>query len=184
MGPMHRPRSRFPRFAITSLAFMLVCVPDPVWKTDSGNSSSHRPSITSWAARTIRVRLFFREMAQLLVGQRGAFLDDAERADDRPAPSKAIETDGKSLRDSAGSALPTNGGREPPLGRGNPTPFAVSTWPSPGAGPFRAFDMITFLRRIFLCLKEQKNRQGMQNHQATRAPGRPDFTFLQLIPHI
>ena len=42
------------RFAITSLAFMLVCVPEPVWNTTSGNSPSSFPSITSCAARTIR----------------------------------------------------------------------------------------------------------------------------------
>jgi hypothetical protein len=37
------------RLAITSLAFMFDCVPEPVWNTTSGNSSSQRPSITSWA---------------------------------------------------------------------------------------------------------------------------------------
>ena len=39
--------------AITSLAFMLVDVPEPVWKMSIGNSASQRPSTTSWAARTI-----------------------------------------------------------------------------------------------------------------------------------
>jgi hypothetical protein len=41
-------------FAITSFAFMLVCVPEPVWNTTNGNSSSHRPSITYLAVvRTV-----------------------------------------------------------------------------------------------------------------------------------
>jgi hypothetical protein len=48
------PASWIARLAMTSLAFMLVCVPEPVWNTTRGNSSSHRPSITSCAARTIR----------------------------------------------------------------------------------------------------------------------------------
>jgi hypothetical protein len=38
------------RFPITSLAFMLVEVPDPVWKMSRGKSPSRRPSMTSWAA--------------------------------------------------------------------------------------------------------------------------------------
>ena len=38
------------RAAMTSLAFMLVWVPEPVCQTTSGNSSSRAPSTTSWAA--------------------------------------------------------------------------------------------------------------------------------------
>ena len=45
------------RLAITSLAFMLVDVPLPVWKTSTTNASSSLPSITSAAARWIRSRL-------------------------------------------------------------------------------------------------------------------------------
>ncbi len=36
--------------AITSLAFMLDEVPDPVWKTSTGKASSCWPAATSWAA--------------------------------------------------------------------------------------------------------------------------------------
>jgi hypothetical protein len=43
--------------AITSFAFMLVCVPEPVWNTTSGNSASSLPSITSCAARSISAAL-------------------------------------------------------------------------------------------------------------------------------
>lgn len=39
--------------AITSFAFMLDEVPDPVWKTSTGNCSSQRPSATSPAAAAI-----------------------------------------------------------------------------------------------------------------------------------
>ncbi len=52
--PTTPPASWIARLAITSLAFMLVCVPDPVWNTTSGNSPSSLPSITSCAARSIR----------------------------------------------------------------------------------------------------------------------------------
>ncbi len=40
--------------AITSLAFMLLDVPDPVWNTSSGNWSSNSPSATRSAAAAIR----------------------------------------------------------------------------------------------------------------------------------
>ncbi len=39
--------------AMTSLAFMLDEVPEPVWNTSIGNSSSHLPSATSAAASTM-----------------------------------------------------------------------------------------------------------------------------------
>jgi hypothetical protein len=39
--------------------------------------------------------LFLREVTQLLISQSGALLHDPERPNDRPAPSKAIQTDGK-----------------------------------------------------------------------------------------
>jgi len=40
------------RLLITSLAFMFVEVPLPVWKTSTTKASSRLPSTTSWAART------------------------------------------------------------------------------------------------------------------------------------
>ena len=52
--PSSPPASWIARLAITSLAFMLLWVPEPVWNTTSGNSASQRPSMTSCAARTIR----------------------------------------------------------------------------------------------------------------------------------
>src|SRR3990172_5204387 len=41
------------RLEITSLAFMLDWVPEPVCQTTSGKCSSSLPSITSWAAATM-----------------------------------------------------------------------------------------------------------------------------------
>ncbi len=51
--PSGAPRISLARFAITSLAFMLVWVPEPVCQTTSGKWSASLPSITSWAARMI-----------------------------------------------------------------------------------------------------------------------------------
>ena len=48
--PRGWPRSSLARLAITSLAFMLVEVPEPVWKMSTTNSASKRPSATSCAA--------------------------------------------------------------------------------------------------------------------------------------
>src|SRR5260370_37520220 len=47
------PRIWLARLAITTLALVLVEVPEPVWYTSIGNSSSHLPSATSSAAWTI-----------------------------------------------------------------------------------------------------------------------------------
>ena len=49
-----RVPSREARVAMTSLAFMLLDVPDPVWKTSSGNWSSWFPAVTSAAAAAMR----------------------------------------------------------------------------------------------------------------------------------
>lgn len=51
--PSGCPSSLFARLAITSLAFMLVCVPDPVCHTGSGKCASNLPSQTSRAACSI-----------------------------------------------------------------------------------------------------------------------------------
>ncbi len=48
-----RPSRSPASVAITSLAFMLDEVPEPVWKTSTGNCSSQRPSATSSAAAAI-----------------------------------------------------------------------------------------------------------------------------------
>ena len=51
--PSLPPASSIARFAMTSFAFMLVWVPEPVCQTESGKWSSSWPAITSSAARTI-----------------------------------------------------------------------------------------------------------------------------------
>ena len=53
LPPSGAPSSSLARLAITSLAFMLVWVPEPVCQTTSGKWSASAPSATSWAARTI-----------------------------------------------------------------------------------------------------------------------------------
>ena len=53
LGCTARPRISAARWAITSLAFMLLLVPLPVWNTSIGNSASQRPSATSRAACSI-----------------------------------------------------------------------------------------------------------------------------------
>src|SRR5213078_3088128 len=57
LAARHAARELDARLAMTSLAFMFDWVPEPVWKTTSGNSSSHLPAITSSAARAMRSAL-------------------------------------------------------------------------------------------------------------------------------
>ena len=52
--PISPPASSTARLEMTSLAFMFDCVPDPVWKTTSGNSASSRPEMTSSPAAAMR----------------------------------------------------------------------------------------------------------------------------------
>ena len=53
LEPMVPPRISIARLAITSLAFMLDCVPEPVCQTTSGKWASSLPSATSCAAWTM-----------------------------------------------------------------------------------------------------------------------------------
>ena len=53
LEPSSPPASSIARFEITSLAFMLVCVPEPVCHTTRGKWSSSSPATTSRAASTI-----------------------------------------------------------------------------------------------------------------------------------
>ena len=71
------------RLAITSLAFMFEEVPEPVWKTSTGNWSSCSPSATALPAAAIRSARSRVEQAQLAVGFGRGGLDPAEPADDR-----------------------------------------------------------------------------------------------------
>ena len=55
LEPMGLPASWQHRLAITSLAFMLVLVPEPVWKTSTGKCASRLPLIISSATREMSV---------------------------------------------------------------------------------------------------------------------------------
>ncbi len=59
--PSSPPSSSIARFEMTSLTFMLVCVPEPVWKTTRGKCEMSSPEMTSSAAR---------EMASTILGSR------------------------------------------------------------------------------------------------------------------
>ena len=52
-GCTFRPSAREARVAMTSLAFMLLEVPEPVWNTSTGNASSCSPRATAAAAAWI-----------------------------------------------------------------------------------------------------------------------------------
>ena len=56
--PRPSPSNSPARFAITSLAFMLVEVPEPVWKISTTKCSSSFPSATSSAAATMAPAIF------------------------------------------------------------------------------------------------------------------------------
>src|SRR6266436_6451395 len=71
---------------------MLVWVPEPVWNTTNGNSSSQRPSMTSCGAHN-QIDLALRKLAQFSVSQSGTFLQNAKSSNDRSAPTKALDTD-------------------------------------------------------------------------------------------
>ena len=58
--------------AITSLAFMFEEVPEPVWKTSTGNWSSCSPAATASPAAAIRSARLGVEAAQLAVDQAAA----------------------------------------------------------------------------------------------------------------
>ena len=81
--PSSPPRISIARFAMTSLAFMLVCVPLPVCQTTSGKWSSSSPAMTSSAALDDRLGLLGRQRrrARRLTIAAG-LLEDAEGADD------------------------------------------------------------------------------------------------------
>ena len=67
---------------MTSLAFMLVEVPLPVWKTSIGNSSSSSPSATARARLLDRRRRSRREQAELAIDSCRGQLHQAERVDE------------------------------------------------------------------------------------------------------
>ena len=69
------------RLAMTSLAFMLVEVPDPVWKISTGNSRSSLPSTTSVAAATMACAIGDSSLTPFQVHERRRALHPAEGVD-------------------------------------------------------------------------------------------------------
>ena len=79
---------------MTSLAFVFVEVPEPVWKTSIGNWSSCSPAAISAAALLDPARAALAEQAELAVDRgRGAL--DAARASARPATGTVSPEIGK-----------------------------------------------------------------------------------------
>ncbi len=72
--PSAPPMSSIARFAITSLAFMFVCVPLPVCQTESGKWSSSFSSMTSSAARMIASAFFASSAPRSRLTTAAAFL--------------------------------------------------------------------------------------------------------------
>src|SRR4029450_8668665 len=81
LGWTARPSRRVASAATTSLTFMFVDVPEPVWKTSIGNWSAGGPAAARAGARAIRdVGV---EAAELRVRARRRHLHERERAHDR-----------------------------------------------------------------------------------------------------
>ena len=76
-----RPSARDARVAITSLAFMLDEVPEPVWKTSIGNSASYLPAATAAAADSIASAVSAVEESQVPVHLGRRLLDQANGMD-------------------------------------------------------------------------------------------------------
>jgi hypothetical protein len=68
LEPISPPSISIARLAMTSLAFMFDCVPEPVCQTTSGKLSSSLPSITSLAASMMASASSGRACRDRLVG--------------------------------------------------------------------------------------------------------------------
>ena len=69
------------RLEMTSLTFMLVCVPLPVCQMRKGNWSLSLPAMTSSAAWTMSLAFSAGKLAQILIHQGAGLFQDAEGAD-------------------------------------------------------------------------------------------------------
>ena len=81
-SPRSPPSSSLARLASTSFTFMLVCVPEPVCQTTSGNSSSCWPASTSSAAAMMAEALRLVQQPQQVVDDGRGALDLHQRPDD------------------------------------------------------------------------------------------------------
>ena len=89
LGCTSRPSDRVASVAITSLAFMLLDVPDPVWKTSIGNCASWSPRATSAAASWIAVAMSASSTPSSALTDGSCALDRRERADQGPVDRQA-----------------------------------------------------------------------------------------------
>ena len=89
--PSSPPRISIARLAMTSLAFMLVCVPLPVCQTTSGKVVVELALDDLVAGLDDGLRLLGREDAALGVDDRAGLLEDAEGADHLPREALAAD---------------------------------------------------------------------------------------------
>ena len=94
------PRSSSARFAITSLAFMLVEVPEPVWKTSTTKSPSNLPSATSIAACSMARPIGASMSCELDVDAGRGRLEEAEGAQEaareaQPGDREVVDRTGR-----------------------------------------------------------------------------------------
>ena len=101
--PSTPPAISMARFEITSLTFMLVCVPLPVCQIRKGNWSLSFPAMTSSAACTINLALSARELAEFLIHECRGFFQDGKGANQfgRHGVAPDVEVMQRSLRLSA-----------------------------------------------------------------------------------
>ncbi len=92
------------RLAITSLAFMLVWVPEPVCQTTSGNSSSSLPAATSAAAAAMALPILGSSAPSFDVGLGRRLLQQAEGVDQRQR--HALAADAEVLQRALGLGAP------------------------------------------------------------------------------
>ena len=79
--PIAPPAISMARLPITSLTFMLVCVPLPVCQMRRGKWSLSLPEMTSSAAWAMSLAFSAEQLAQILIHECGGFFQDAEGAD-------------------------------------------------------------------------------------------------------
>ena len=153
--PTMPPASWIARLAITSLAFMFDCVPEPVWNTTSGNSvvAACRRS-PSCAARSISAALSRCELAERGVGARQR-ISSAGRTRGSPAgPTGSGRHRSENCRSSAASARPTGAARERAPRRARPSRCGIESLmpahatPRPPSGhAIRACALIAYRRQ-------------------------------------
>ncbi len=102
--------------AITSLAFMLELVPEPVWNTSMGNWSSCRPSAISPAAAMIASAFSAGSRLEVLVHLRAGRLQQGHGPD--LVAVQAAERDREVLHGPLGLRPPQGVGRHPDLAHG------------------------------------------------------------------